>query len=44
MSKDIENNDTYETRTNVNTKKWSPIYEVIDESYIRIFKRKHMNE
>ena len=34
MSKDIEKIDTYETRTKVNTKKWRPIYEVIDEAYI----------
>ena len=35
MSKDIENIDTYETRTKVNTTKWSPIYEVIDKAYIK---------
>ena len=35
MSQDISNIDTYETRTKVNTKKWRPIYEVIDESYIK---------
>ena len=33
-SQDIKNIDTYETRKKVNTKKWRPIYEVIDESYI----------
>ena len=33
MSKDIENIDTYETRTKVNTTKWRSIYEVIDEAY-----------
>ena len=33
MSKDIENIDTYETRTKVNTLKWSPIHEVIDKAY-----------
>ena len=38
MSKDIDNIDTYETRTKVNTKKWSPIYEVIDETYIEYSK------
>ena len=32
--KDIENIDTYETRTKVNTTKCRPIYEVIDEDYI----------
>ena len=32
MSKDINNIDTYETRTKVNTTKWRPIYEVIDEA------------
>ena len=35
MSQDIENIDTYENRTKVNTKKWRPIYEVIDEAYIK---------
>ena len=35
MSKDINNIDTYETRTKVNTTKWRPIYEVIDEAYIK---------
>ena len=34
MSKDIENIDTYETRTKFGTTKWRPIYEVIDEAYI----------
>ena len=35
MSQDINNIDAYETRTKVNTKKWRPIYEVIDEVYIK---------
>ena len=35
MGKDINNIDTYETRTKFNTTKWRPIYEVIDESYIK---------
>ena len=35
MSQDIETIDTYETRTKVNIKKWRPIYEVIDEAYIK---------
>ena len=35
MRKDINNIDTYETRKKVNTTKWRPIYEVIDESYIK---------
>ena len=35
MSKDIENIDTYETRKKVNTTKWRPIYEFIDEAYIK---------
>ena len=35
MSQDIINIDTYETRIKVNTKKWRPIYEVIDEAYIK---------
>ena len=34
VAHDINNIDTYETRTKIDTKKWSPIYEVIDESYI----------
>ena len=34
MSQDINNIDTYETRTKVNTKNWRPIYEVIYECYI----------
>ena len=35
MRKDINNIDTYETRTEANTTKWRPIYEVIDEAYIK---------
>ena len=35
MSQDIENIDTYETRTKFNTTKQRPIYEVIDEAYIK---------
>ena len=35
MSQDINNIDTYETRTKVNTTKWRPIYEVIYEAYIK---------
>ena len=35
MSKDINNIDTYENRTTVNTTKWRQIYEVIDEAYIK---------
>ena len=35
MSKYIKNIDTYETGPKVNTTKWRPIYEVIDESYIK---------
>ena len=35
MSQDISNIDTYETRTKVNAKKLRPIYEVIDEAYIK---------
>ena len=34
VSQDINNIDTYETRKKVNTTKWRPIYEVIDEAYI----------
>ena len=35
MNKDINNIDTYETRRKVTTTKWRPIYEVIDEAYIK---------
>ena len=35
MGKDVDNIDTYETRTKVNTTKRTPIYEVIDEAYIK---------
>ena len=35
ISKGINNIDTYETITKVNTTKFSPIYEVIDEAYIK---------
>ena len=35
MRKDIENIDTYKNRTKFNTTKWRPIYEVIDEAYIK---------
>ena len=35
MRQDINNIDTYENRKKINTKKWSPIYEVIDEAYIK---------
>ena len=38
MSKYINNIDTYETITKVDTKKWRPIYEVIDEAYIKYSK------
>ena len=34
-SKDIETIETYETRTKVNITQWRPIYEVIDEAYIK---------
>ena len=37
MGQDIKNIGTYETRTNVNTTNWRPIYEVIDEAYIKYF-------
>ena len=37
MIKDIESIDSFETRKKVNTTKWRPIYEVIDEAYIKIF-------
>ena len=35
MSKDIETIDTYETRTKVDKTQWRPIYEGIDEAYIK---------
>ena len=35
MIQDIEHIDTYETRTKVNITQWRPIYEVIDEAYIK---------
>ena len=35
MSQDINNIDTYETRTKVNTTTWRPICEVVDEAYIK---------
>ena len=38
MSQDIKNIDTYETIKKINTTKWRPIYEVIDESYIKYSK------
>ena len=34
-SQDIETIDTYENITKVNITQWRPIYEVIDESYIK---------
>ena len=33
MSMDIDNINTFENRNKVNTTKWRPIYEVIDEAY-----------
>ena len=36
MRKGIENIDTFENRTKVNTTRSRPIYEVIDEAYIRV--------
>ena len=33
-SQDMNNIDNYETIKKVNTTKWRPIYEVIDEAYI----------
>ena len=35
MSKDINNIDTYETIKKVNTTKWRPINELIEEAYIK---------
>ena len=35
MRKYIDNIETYETRTKINTIKWRRIYEVLDESYIK---------
>ena len=44
MSKDIENIDTYETRTKVNTTKWRPIYEVLDKIIYQGFVLKKKDE
>ena len=38
MSQDINNIENYETRTEINTTNWRPIYEVIDEAYIEVTK------
>ena len=38
MLKDINNIDTYETRTKLNTTKCRLIHEVIDEAYIKYSK------
>ena len=38
MSKNINNIDTYDIRIKVNTKKCRPIYEFIDEAYIKYSK------
>ena len=35
MDIDIDNIDTYEIRNIVNTIKWRPIYEVIEEAYTK---------
>ena len=35
MIQDSNNIDTYETRTKINTTKWRPVYEFIDEAYIK---------
>ena len=35
MSQDIKTIDTYETRTKCNITQWGPIYEVVDEAYIK---------
>ena len=35
MSQDINNIDTYQTITKVNRTKWRPIYEIIDQAYIK---------
>ena len=35
MIQDIETIDSYENRTKVNIAEWRPIYEVIDEAYIK---------
>ena len=34
MDIDIDNINTFENRNKLNTVKWRPIYEVIDEAYI----------
>ena len=38
MDVDIENINTFEKRNKVNTIKWRPIYEVIDEAYFMDYK------
>ena len=38
MEIDIDQINTYELRNKVNTIKWRPIYEVIDESYFKGYK------
>ena len=35
MSQDIETINIYENRTKVNITQWRPIYDVIDEAYIK---------
>ena len=35
MIQDIKTVDTYENRTKVNITQWRPIYDVIDEAYIK---------
>ena len=35
MSQDIKTIDTYETRSKVNITEWTPIYDNIDEAYIK---------
>ena len=47
MSQDIETIDTYENISKVNITQWRPIYEVIDEAYIKesnIFPDENSNE
>ena len=47
MDNDIENISTFEKRNKVNTIKWRPIYEVIDEAYFigsKIFSDDFMQE
>ena len=42
MSMETDKINNFETRKKVNTIKWSPIYEVIDEAYFKVIKVSQM--